>query len=61
MIDDLPVAVALDQSEAVARRQGLRRAVLLEGEGVVAGVDRGVAVDPDIRFSKITVRLGNAL
>ena len=47
MIDDHPVPVALSIDEGVTRGNVLRLPILQIREGVVAAVDRDVAVDPD--------------
>src|SRR5881396_3306486 len=61
VIHDHPVFPLVDVGEAVSGRQGPGFAVSDEGKGVVAGIDRGAAVNPDQLLPKCNFQPGSPL
>jgi hypothetical protein len=47
VVDDEPTLTAFDVGEAVARRQALRLSILDEGECIIAGIYRRIAIHTD--------------
>ena len=61
VIDDDPTITILGVSKTVARRQAIRLAVFNPREGVIAGVDRRIAIDADQLFAEVYRDAGHSL